>query len=111
MMRYVSTRGGTDPLTFQDAVLTGLAPDGGLLVPKSIPDVTGELASLEGLGFVELAKAIVPRFVDDIPEAVLCRLIDDAYESFDLDDVVRLQSVDPRWELILALEFYSGTAG
>ena len=48
MMRYVSTRGGTDPLTFQDAVLTGLAPDGGLLVPKSIPDVTGELASLEG---------------------------------------------------------------
>lgn len=104
VMRYVSTRGGTDPLTFQDAVLTGLAPDGGLLVPESIPDVTGELASLEGLGFVELAKAIVPRFVDDIPEAVLCGLIDAAYESFDLDDVVRLQSVDG----VQVLELFHG---
>ncbi len=104
VMRYVSTCGATEPLTFQEAVITGLAPDGGLLVPATIPDVTGELASLKGLSFVELTKVIVPRFVDDIPETVLVELIDAAYQSFDLTDVVRLQSVDG----IQVLELFHG---
>ena len=42
-MRYVSTRGQTEPMAFQDAVLPGLAPDGGLLVPETIPDVSDRL--------------------------------------------------------------------
>ena len=36
-MRYVSTRGQTEPVAFQDAVLMGLASDGGLLIPKAFP--------------------------------------------------------------------------
>ena len=43
-MKYISTRGRTDSLSFREAVLTGLAPDGGLLLPDTIPDATEKLA-------------------------------------------------------------------
>ena len=36
-MKYVSTRGGSEPKSFEDVILTGLAPDGGLFVPDAIP--------------------------------------------------------------------------
>ena len=42
-MRSVSTRGGVEPVEFIDAVMMGLADDGGLLVPESIPDVSDSL--------------------------------------------------------------------
>ena len=41
-MNYVSTRGGISPISFKDAVLMGLATDGGLLLPESIPQVQKE---------------------------------------------------------------------
>lgn len=91
-MQYVSTRGRTDALGFQDAVLTGLAPDGGLLVPATVPDVSGELDALAALSFVDLAKSVLPRFIDDIPAADIETLIDAAYRSFSEADVVRLRS-------------------
>ena len=59
-MRYISTRGGTAPLRFEDAVITGLAPDGGLLLPESIPSVAGELDSLRGLSFKALPRRCCP---------------------------------------------------
>ena len=90
-MQYVSTRGTTDPLGFQDAVLTGLAPDGGLLVPAEIPDLTGDLNHLASLDFVELAKRILLRFIDDIPAPDLEDLVDAAYRTFTHPGVVRLK--------------------
>ena len=89
-MRYVSTRGTTDALKFQDAVLTGLAPDGGLLVPAHIPDISDSLDELAGLNFTALAKAVLSRFIDDIPATDLGQLVDAAYRSFDDPEVVRL---------------------
>ncbi|MCB1830712.1 MAG: hypothetical protein KDI35_11550, partial [Gammaproteobacteria bacterium] len=38
-MRYVSTRGGVDPITFSQAVIMGLATDGGLLLPETFPQI------------------------------------------------------------------------
>lgn len=87
-MKYLSTRGATPPLSFQDAVLTGLAPDGGLLLPDQIPDVSAQLDSWRSLSFVELAKQVVTLFVDDIEPAVIGRLVDEAYASFDIDETV-----------------------
>lgn len=78
---------------FQDAVLTGLAPDGGLLVPATIPDVTPMLASWQGLSFVELAREIVLLFVDDIPREDLERLITDAYANFSHPEIAPLTKV------------------
>ncbi len=89
-MRYVSTRGKTDSLSFQDAVLTGLAPDGGLLVPAQIPDLSQDLDALGGLNFTALAKAVLSRFIDDIAIADLNELVDAAYHAFADPEVVRL---------------------
>ncbi len=92
-MQYVSTRGRTPPMGFQDAVVTGLAPDGGLLLPASIPDVTAELDRWRSLDFVALAQELVPLFVDDIPRADLEVLIREAYAGFDHPDIVPLVPV------------------
>ena len=40
-MRYISTRGGAPPVSFLDAALAGMAPDGGLYVPESWPSFSG----------------------------------------------------------------------
>lgn len=87
-MRYISTRGKTPPLSFQDAVLTGLAPDGGLLLPEHIPDVSAQLEGWRSLSFVELAKQVVVLFADDIEPAVIGRMVDEAYASFDIEETV-----------------------
>lgn len=87
-MKYLSTRGATPPLSFQDAVLTGLAPDGGLLLPEQIPNVASQLDDWRGLSFVELAKRVVALFADDLEPEVINRLVDEAYASFDVPETV-----------------------
>ena len=106
-MRYVSTRGDTAPLSFTEAVLTGLAPDGGLLVPEHTPDVRPDLESWRGLGFVELAKVLLPRFVDDIPPATLDQLIDRAYAGFSHPEVVAFANL-PAPSPVQILELFRG---
>ena len=87
-MRYVSTRGGCAPMPFTDAVLTGLAPDGGLLVPERFPNVADKLAAWRQLSYVELAQQIFRLYVDDIPADDLDRLIAEAFATFEHPDVV-----------------------
>ena len=103
-MRYCSTRGGVTGLTFVDSLLTGLAPDGGLLVPESIPDVRERLHDWRGLGFVPLAQEVIALFVDDIDREVLDGLISDAYASFDHPDVIGWQQLDD----IAVMELFHG---
>ena len=93
-MKYKSTRGGVVGLGFTDALLMGLASDGGLLVPESIPDVTSELEDLRHCSFVELAQHIVGMFIDDIDTVTLNRLIAEAYSTFDHPEVVGWQELD-----------------
>ena len=93
-MKYKSTRGGVAGLGFTDALLMGLASDGGLLVPESIPEVTSELEDLRHCSFVELAQHIVGMFVDDIDTVTLNRLIAEAYSTFDHPEVVGWQELD-----------------
>ena len=73
-MKYNSTRGGATGFTFQEALLSGYASDGGLLMSEVIPKVTQvTLKSWAKLGFVDLVKEIVGLFVseDEIPKADL----------------------------------------
>ncbi len=87
-MRYISTRGGIAPLRFKDAVMMGLADDGGLLLPESIPTFSPEqLESWRGCSYQELAFTIISRFVDDIPAADLRELINRSYATFSHPDV------------------------
>ena len=82
-MKYCSTRGKVRGLNFKDAVMMGLADDGGLLLPEEIPtfDPT-EMARLAPLSYAELAFAIISRFATDIPANDLKILIEKSYACF-----------------------------
>ncbi len=78
-MKYVSTRGQIEPVEFQDAVLMGLADDGGLIVPESIPDVSDRLVAWSSLSYSDLAFEVLRLFIGDIPDADLKSLIAKTY--------------------------------
>jgi len=87
-MRYLSTRGGIAPVRFKDAVMMGLADDGGLLLPECIPVFSAaDLDSWRTLRYQELAFQIISRFVDDIPADDLKSLIERSYSTFDHPEV------------------------
>ncbi|MDA8429333.1 MAG: threonine synthase [Geobacteraceae bacterium] len=96
-MRYISTRGGIQPICFKDAVMMGLATDGGLLLPESYPTISCEqLESWRGLSYPELAFQIISPFADDIPADDLRALIQHSYGSFthpEVTPVVRQDGV------------------
>jgi threonine synthase len=81
-MKYVSTRGQTPALGFSDAVATGLAPDGGLFLPESLPDFSAKLAGFEKLGYAELCCEFLRVFATDIPTDTLRALIAQSYTQF-----------------------------
>ena len=73
-MKYRSTRGGASGLTFEEALYTGYATDGGILLPETVPAVDRDtLKSWAPLTYPQLAKKIVPMFVgeDEIPSSDL----------------------------------------
>ncbi len=67
MIKYISTRGGGEPLTFEDVLLAGLAPDGGLYVPEQWPQI--DAASLKGKSYIDIAFAIMYPFVEGTIDA------------------------------------------
>ncbi len=81
---YRSTRGQSPELTFDDVLLTGLAPDGGLYVPERFPRLSDEtLKGLAGAPYTKAAMAVVGAFVDEaFDEASLTGMIDAAYGRF-----------------------------
>jgi len=95
---YVSTRGGGKPQRFSEILLEGLAPDGGLYVPREIPKV--DLARLRGKSYVELAKRILGLFMDDVRD--LDRLVERTYSAaiFGTDEVTPLKTLEPGLHLL-----------
>ncbi len=88
-MRYISTRGGVDPVTFSEAVMMGLATDGGLLLPETIPSVSAEaLRKWADLPFRELAVEVMLPYVEgDLTRAELTDLVERSYAVFDSPEV------------------------
>ncbi|MBP8926209.1 MAG: threonine synthase, partial [Pseudomonadales bacterium] len=75
-MRYISTRGQAPALGFEDVLLTGLAPDGGLYVPETLPHFTpAQLARWPSLGYAELAAEIMQPFVEGFLDPAELRAI------------------------------------
>ena len=85
---------------FADAVMTGLAPDGGLLLPARIPDAGDRLAEWRSLPYTGLALEIM-RMYGDVPDDDLVRLVRDAYTTFRRDDVAPVVSVGDTFVLEL----------
>ena len=84
-MRYVSTRGRAPVLDFEQAMMTGLARDGGLYLPETIPSFTADqIAAFEGLPYAEVALRVVTPFVgDSFSQDELKGAIARAYAGFD----------------------------
>ncbi len=83
-MKYISTRGEAPALSFEDVVLTGLATDGGLYVPETLPQFSQEeISSWAGLSYQELAFKVIAPFVDGaLSDDELKRIIEKSYSTF-----------------------------
>ena len=95
-MRYVSTRGTAPVLNFEETMLTGLARDGGLYVPETIPTLSAdEIAALAGKSYEEIAFAVMRPFIGDtFTDAEFRELIAKAYGGFGHDARAPLVQLD-----------------
>nr|WP_067286216.1 threonine synthase [Marinobacterium profundum] len=91
-MKYISTRGQAPALNFEEVLLAGLASDGGLYVPETLPTFsTEEIASWAALPYHELAFKVIQPFVSDcIDDADLKKMVDETYAAFDHSAVAPL---------------------
>ncbi|CAO1660723.1 MULTISPECIES: threonine synthase [Salinicola] len=106
-MRYISTRGQAPALNFEEVVLTGMAVDGGLYVPETMPQLSREeLASMAGLSYADIAFRVMKPFVGgEIDDETFRGLVHDAYATFSHDAVVPLNQLDANHFL---LELFHG---
>lgn len=89
-MKYISTRGQIEPVSFKEAVLMGLARDGGLLLPETIPSLSGSAERLAPLSFSDLSFEVIRLFAPDIPQDDLRDIIQRSYASFSHPEVTPL---------------------
>ncbi|KND51353.1 MAG: threonine synthase [Parcubacteria bacterium C7867-001] len=95
-MRYVSTRGIAPHASFREVLMTGLAPDGGLYVPETYPELTERMLDmLRGRSYADVASVVLSLFMDDIPRHTLERIIDETYcaDVFGTDAVTPVQKL------------------
>jgi threonine synthase len=106
-MRYLSTRGEAPPLSFAEAMLAGLARDGGLYVPQSWPQLELQtIASFAGRPYAEVAVEVIRQFAEDsIGVADLARMAREAYGTFRHPAVVPLTQLDVN---TFSLELFHG---
>ena len=106
-MRYISTRGEAPELSFEDALLAGLARDGGLYMPKTWPRLEpAAIAAFAGKPFAEVAVALLEPFAGgSIPRAELVAMARDAYARFAHPAVTPLVQID---RSLWVLELFHG---
>ena len=95
-MKYISTRGQTARKQFSEVLLMGLAPDGGLMLPESYPEIgPAVLHEWRGLSYPDLAFSIMSLFATDIPPADLRDIIDRTYnaEVFGSDEITPVRTL------------------
>ena len=103
-MKYISTRGQVPALNFEQVLLTGLAADGGLYVPQTLPTFSREeIASMAALDYAQLAQKIITPFVADcIPADDLRAILAETYAEFRHSAVAPLvQLREHQWVLEL----------
>ncbi|WP_131668693.1 threonine synthase [Psychrobacter pygoscelis] len=96
-MKYISTRGQTAPMDFSDVLLMGLAPDGGLMLPESYPQVdSATLNDWRQMSYPELAFAIMRLFATDIDEADLKDIVERTYTEsvFGTSDITPVRKLE-----------------
>ena len=94
-MEYISTRNTQKTFSFKDVFLQGLAPDGGLFVPKKFPAYTlEEIENLKNLSYKELAVKIIHEFCsDEFNENEINNLVKISYKNFRIKEVVKIRKL------------------
>ena len=101
-LMYSSTRNGDKKFTASQAILKGLADDGGLFVPESIPALDVTLDELAKMSYQETAYAVMKQFLTDFTEEELKNCINKAYDSkFDTEEIAPLVQADGAYYLEL----------
>ncbi len=104
-MRYISTRGGTEPVSFTEAVALGLAPDGGLFLPEALPDLAADLPRFDGLDYPGLCLEFLRRFATDVDAAALKEVTRRSYRAFTHPDIAPLEQLADN---LFVLELFHG---
>lgn len=106
-MRYISTRGQAPSLTFEEAMMTGLARDGGLYVPETVPTLSADdIAAMAGKSYEDIAFAVMRPFIGDtFTDAEFRDLIAKAYAGFGHDARAPMVQLGPNHFL---LELFHG---
>ena len=106
-MAYLSTRGEAPKLSFTEALLAGLAPDGGLYVPEKMPVLSPEtLRALPGKSYVDVAETVISPFLDGGLSPVEFRaMLESAYAGFRHKAVTPLVQLDDN---LFVLELFHG---
>ena len=104
-MKFISTRGRSEPVSFSEAVALGLAPDGGLFLPEELPDISSLLPGWENLPYDELTLRFISLFSDEIESGFLRDIAARSYRNFDHSLVAPLRELD---ENLFVLELFHG---
>ncbi len=101
-MMYVSTRDAGEKATASQAILKGLAADGGLFVPEQLPVLDVSLKELAGMTYQQTAYEVMKKFLTDFTEEELRHCIASAYDSkFDTEEIAPLTRADGAYYLEL----------
>ena len=101
-IRYLSTRGGEKDVTASQAIIKGLAEDGGLFVPNRFPKLDKTLDELSEMDYREVAYQVMKLFLTDFSEEELRYCIRNAYDSkFDVEEIAPLAEVEKAYYLEL----------
>ena len=93
-MYFVSTR-GDEKATGAEAIVRGLAGDGGLFVPEAFPEVSlGEIEQLVGMSYPERAAFVIGKYLGELGEEFLAEACKKAYSSFEGSDPAPLVRID-----------------
>ena len=102
---YKSTRGNNELITSSEAIIAGIAPDGGLYVPDSIPKLSIDLKSMVGMDYKETAYNVMKEFFTDFSEEELRYCINSAYDKkFDHQDIAPIKEASG----VFFLELFHG---
>ncbi|KAK7055046.1 Threonine synthase-like 2 [Halocaridina rubra] len=108
-MKYLSTRGGEQHLSFEKVLFSGYAKDGGLYMPESIPSLSNEeLAKWSSYSYSKLVFAIARKFIDEeeIPTPELNDIINSSLKRFRIPEVVRVEKMNGGLNIV---ELFHGT--
>lgn len=108
--KYFSSRSSDHAISFEEAVITGLAPDGGLYIPTSIPKLPETfLDTWSNLSFQELAFEILSLYIsrDEIPAEKLKEIVTKSYSTFRAEDITPVTTLNKDLNLHL-LELFHG---